>query len=88
MRNNQTAIASDRETLAGVGLKMPRCTPKYVEAVTHLAQETFMATAHLHARVARGFVSRAGLYRDMKRRGWAWDSERQCWRKEVNDERK
>ena len=64
----------DKKCLADLGLKMPKCDPKYLSAVYLLAKLNRVSPYFLHLSAARSSPKR--LWQSLEGYGYTWDKKR------------
>jgi len=82
----QLNLKSDRATLADLGLKMPRCTPKYLATVSTLSAHWGVSYYFIHIQAARWGT--ASIYREAAALGYTWTGERWTSSQQSKDHKK
>jgi len=71
---NKKFIDFDKRCLADLGLKMPRCTPKYLKAIAAHSHHYGVSSYFGHIQAARRGTQ--WLYRDLQKMGYTWENNR------------
>lgn len=77
---SQLSLNFDRKIITeDLGLKMPRVTSKYAQAVAILSDAYFTSTYFIHITTAK--KGHNTIYKNVTEFGYTWNKKRQTWQK-------